>query len=330
MALRRWTATLALLAVFAGLAFYTTRSQKAAPQEKVMLFATGEERAAAVSLRTPRGAVRLERRTGSDPAWWIVEPVVVPVRKEFSPTLDVWIKAAKAKEKVADDPGEASRYGLDPAAIEVEVEMPGGDRHGLLIGDRVPIGVTTDEDVEIKFFYVRRAGDAAIYTMASAGVVEQLLQGADGFRNDVPFAFTAEEIHSFSVSGPSGPILAAERKGKDGAWGITTPPGLKADSPQINTLLGRIARLRARGFPGDNPDAEKMKSLGFDQPAVRLVLRLEQAVGGPQEIVVLVGGASQDGSLRYLKREDEPYVYAVEADDWDMIDTTIRRMARGL
>lgn len=334
--MRRGLGTLALLAVFAGLALYTVYrpTDRAAPTKKIYLLASDDARARAIWLKTTSGEVRLERRVDRSPAWWIVAPIEAPVRRRFSPSLDVWIKAARAKQKV-DSARKASSYGLDPAALEVRVELDDGRKLGLLIGDEVPVALTEGEGVKIKYFYVRKPGEDAIYTMPSAGVVEVLREGVEGMRNDAPFDFEPEEVASVSFSGASGLLLEVRRKGDVGekpAWEVTLPAGGKADAVEIEEWLWRITRVRARVFPAVAGGEAGLGRLGLNRSASSLSFRLRTVAtpGRTPEVTVLIGGTSADGGLRYLKKLGDPSIYAIEGGEWDYITSTAFRIAHGL
>lgn len=334
--MRRWLGTVALLAILGGLTFFTfvdRGGESPATVEKIRLFPVGDARAKAMVVRTPESEVRLERRYGREPAWWVVEPVVAPVRDRFSPTLDVWLKGAKAKDKIGEGRDEAGNYGLDPASITVEVELEDGREVSLLIGDQVPVNLLGG-DLEINYYYVMRPGEQVIYNTDSGGVIEVLGKGPNAMRNDMPVSVTPEEIHAFSVSEGGGePFLSARLQEGDGetSWIFTRPEGLINEAGEIEGWLKKLTALRTRDFVDAN-DGAAMERYGLSRPESRLTLFWKRPRSNDElkELTLLVGNLSEDGNIRYLKREDEQTIYAVKTSDWDLIYSLAQRMTLGL
>jgi hypothetical protein len=92
----------------------------------------------------------------------------------------------------------------------------------------------------------------------------------------------------------------------------------RAERTEVIALLRRIAKLRIRRFMDDAPQVEQLPTFGFAEPAMELTLSHHGELSNP--VRVFFGAPlTEDSTLLYAKRSDEPSLYAVAASDLESL-----------
>jgi hypothetical protein len=99
-----------------------------------------------------------------------------------------------------------------------------------------------------------------------------------------------------------------------GGWQVEAPYRAKADSTEVDSLLGAMEWAEARRSLGDASGGDA-KQFGLDAPRYRVRFSAGREEGG-----FSVGARAADGSGAYLKRRDSDAVFVVGADLLDALE----------
>jgi DTW domain-containing protein YfiP len=99
-----------------------------------------------------------------------------------------------------------------------------------------------------------------------------------------------------------------------GGWQVEAPYRAKADSGEVDSLLGAMEWAEARRSLGAASDGDS-KQFGLDAPRYRVRFSAGREEGG-----FSVGARAADGGGAYLKRRDSDAVYVVGADLLDALE----------
>lgn len=206
-----------------------------------------------------------------------------------------------ARANVVDDPEEPAVYGLGSDAIEVTLELQGGERLAFRVGDPNPTSVSyymqvlSSDQVEAGRVYVVKKASMDYYRLEP-----------EAFREDRITTFDAADAVSL-VADVDGRRIEAERTGPL-TWQMHAPVEQEASRDKIRLMLGRISALRALAFVADAPDDPS--AWGIDGEAPRIAITL----GSGEEIAVRLGDEIEgtEPAQRYAYLESDDAIYAVK------------------
>jgi len=264
------------------------------------------------------------------------------------------LKVEEDGDFIDDNATDLAKYGLDKPQLVVEVRKEKGtstttdDKKGkqaekpqvvekLLIGGKV-------EGKEGKV-YAKIDGQKYVVAV-KASVLDDANKQPNDLRNHDLVELTQADVDYVSIARGGGAITMSK---KDFDWEIHEPKAVRAESTAVSDFLKKIDELEIKEF-----DAGDAKEFGLDQPAVTLTLYQKgleekkeddkdakdkdkkedkdkeaekkddkpttpQPKGTP--IKVHFGKRDTEKKLVYVKRGDEPGIFAV-ADDglWDVVD----------
>jgi hypothetical protein len=263
------------------------------------------------------------------------------------------LKVEEDGDFIDDNAADLAKYGLDKPQLVVEVrkekgtstttddKQKGKDADKPQVVEKLLIG----GKVEGKDDKVYAKIDGQKYVVAvKATVLEDANKQPNDLRNHDLVELTQADVDYVSITRGGAAITMSK---KDFDWEIHEPKSVRAESTAVSDFLKKIDELEIKEF-----DVGDAKELGLDQPAVTLTLyqkgleeknepadakdkdkkddkdnkdekKDEKAAPQPKgtPIKVHFGNRDTEKKLVYVKRGDEPGVFAV-ADDglWDVVD----------
>jgi hypothetical protein len=289
------TSTLIVLicaVILAGAVYFIEkRPEKEQPSvESKPAFSIAAQDLVSVSLsHAGQPAIRLEKHNDK---WQIVQPI----ETEADPSTAQGIVDQLTEDRVTQtEPGGADRlkaYGLDAPQTTVELQVKGGAKHTLLIGD--------------KDF----TGDS-VYTLIDGGPQVSLLPAAlgataakslDDLRNRNVLDIDSAAVSSFTLKNPSGD-LAASLSGDQ--WKLAKPSASLADKSAVDGLISAVADAKMKTVVNEQP--ADLAKYGLANPAIRFT-----AAGKGGESTLIVG--KKQGDTYYARDVSRPMIFSIDGD----------------
>lgn len=185
---------------------------------------------------------RFTVEAGEPGKWHIAKPSAYPADGDMIADFLDKLEGAKAKEFVGDGT-PLSRYGLDkPSRVTLWI---GKDKDRS--SKSLSFGAT---DAAKQGVYVMRDGDQSVL-LAPEELWKAVPKTVAALRDKVVVAYAYDKANRIQVDSGRGTVTL-EKDG--GAWKITAPEALKADSTAVSNLLWKLRDLRAAGFLGETPE----------------------------------------------------------------------------
>lgn len=256
-----------------------------------------------VRIDPPEGRpIELERREGE----WAVNGY---------PALDSLVTATLAGldtvapgRLIARSAGTHDRLGLaSESAARVRIGPPGAETADFLVG-----GEGTDGR------FVRLAGEDASYVFPTA-LTDPLAGPESGWRD-----FTIARVDTASLER----VVIGRRDGagaelfRDAGAGGWTVEGLPADTAVMRVYLETVAELEATGFPADS----FVFAADFERPAATV-----DFYGADPRVpdLSLLFATGLDHPDVFVRRADDPIVYAIDRSRANLLTTTAGRLTGG-
>lgn len=301
----RWKTTVLLLVVTIGIGAYVSLYELKQPSPEMRqdlakrVLNVNSDDIQRIAVHGPQADVVLIR---AGAAWQLETP---PVRADggLADSLvneAAWLTAERTLSGTPAQPPDPKMYGLDPPSARLAVTTQDGKNIALLFGEPTAVGSSR---------YLKRIDRPDIFVVASS-LYEQLDQPTETFRDPLLVRFNSWETTELTVNAPEHRFVLT-RSGND--WTLTQPFADRADRTEVGVLLDRASGLRIQRFINDAPGEGSFSPWGLDQPTMELALVQPEPTG---RIALLFGSAvSDDQTLVYAKRSDEPSIYAVSAED---------------
>ena len=286
--------------------------EAAAPHDgRVTLSDRSEEAVASVAVTLRGGEAWTLTRAGD--GWTVTSggaafPADAAVAQAVSYAVG-YVEAQERLEADFDSLGESeAAFGLDPARAAVTVRYTDGGELSFRVGDRF-------ED-ETAFYFMRVAGDPALYTL-DAGTVSDLTMEAALLRELAQPQLHAARIDRITVETRQGTRawrLEGEITDADAAdrWALIEPLRYPAEGEAISRLEQNLGNLRLGGYVAE-ATAENLAAYGMNEPAAVITVHMAagttlvtEADGAareqdwPEETVVLTVGAARSEMVDYL------------------------------
>jgi hypothetical protein len=306
----RWQTTAvlaALLAVLAGFYYvYEMRwgpAREEAAARKGRLFSAETKDVTEVQLTRGGERVRLQREGES---WQLLEPVKARGSRTAVDELLATVMTAKIDREIDPKPASPADFGLDKPAAEVTLTLKDGKKLGLQLGAKNPTGV---------WVYAREHDKPAVFVLGESVLRDATRPVAD-FRDRTILAFDAKEVSGFEIVLPE-ETLAVE--GGAGAWRITRPVTLKADTETVREFLDKLAAQKIRDFVAEAPASRQ--AYGLERP-VRLTIHTGRDKDRASR-TLLLGRVDADKKGVYAMRPDEPSVLLVAEEVWKLVPKNV-------
>ena len=219
-----------LLAVLGGAIWYSNKKQaqkeKAPSDTSPKIVSIPEDRFREIHLlKAGAEPIVLSRDSGK---WAMTAPQPLPADPDASASLVSALSAVSADKTIDDNPTDLASYGLANPALQAQVFEKGGKQVDLAIGDDTPTNSGA---------YAKVSGDRRVYTVASY-VKTSLDKSVNDLRDKRLLIFDSNRLTRVKLAGKGPAIVFGKSAGNE--WGIVEPRPLRADSGQVETLLGKL------------------------------------------------------------------------------------------
>ncbi len=181
--------------------------------------------------------------------WRITEPKPYRADQEAVASMLSTLSGLSADRVVEDKTSDRKQYGLDPAAVELDITGKSQGTRQLLLGDDTPTG----GDV-----YAALAGDPRVFTISSYNKTS-LAKTLNDLRDKSLLTVSPEKVSRLELL-RKGQEIEFDRT-KDG-WQILKPRSSPADSSAVNDLVRSLtsATMQLSATPTTDPAVEFAKA----------------------------------------------------------------------
>ena len=296
-----------LLAVLAGAIWWSNKKQAATP-------AKSATDTTSKLLNIPADQfqeIRIKKLTDEvqdlklvDGKWRILEPKQLPADQDAVTTMVTSLSALNADKTIEDNATDLAAYGLNIPTLEITITKKDGKTAGVIIGDATPTNSGS---------YAKLPDSPKIYTIASF-VKTGLDKSVNDLRDKRLLTFDSDKLTRVELQ-TKGPAVEFGKNGQN-QWQILKPRALRADSSQVDSLIGKLK------------DA-KMDPLISDDDAKKAATAF---AGGAKVAVATVSDSSGDQTLEVRKDKDKNYyakssavegIFKVPSDLGDALDKSL-------
>lgn len=289
-----------LLAVLAGAVWYSNKKQaqkeKTPADTSTKILSIPEDQFREIHLqRTGAEPVVLSRDSGK---WALTAPQPLPVDPDASASLVSSLSSVSADKIIADNSSDLASYGLVSPAFRAWVIKKDGKQMELAIGDDTPTNSGA---------YAKVAGDPHVYTVA-AFVRTSIDRTVNDLRDKRLLTFEFDKLIRVKLAA-KGPAIVFGKNGQN-EWQIVEPRPLRADSGQVDSLVGKLRD--AKMDLGTAPDEAARKFA----TAVPVALAQVTDISGSQTLEVR---KDKDNSY-YARSSAVTGVYKVASDTGEALN----------
>jgi len=224
----------ALLAVLGGLIWWSNKKQLAASKTpattETKILTIPEDQIQEIKIRHANGdTVDLRRDSGK---WRLMatsaQPKEVGADPDTSSSLVSAVTSVTADKTIEDKATDISPYGLNHPTLDVTVTKKDGGANELLIGDDTPNASGS---------YAKLPNDPRVFTVLSF-VKTGLDKSFNDLRDKRLLAFDSDKLTRVELTAKGQPVEFS--KNGQNEWEILKPRPLRADSAQVDTLIGKL------------------------------------------------------------------------------------------
>src|SRR6202050_3725229 len=219
-----------LLAVLGGLIWWSNKKQSAASKApsttETKILTIPEDQVQEIKIQHANGdIVDLRRDSGK---WRIVQPKNLAADPDTSSSLVSSLTSVTADKTIEDKATDISPYGLNHPTLDVTVTKKDGTTSELLIGDDTPNSSGS---------YAKLPNDPRVFTVLSF-VKTGLDKSVNDLRDKRLLAFDSDKLTRVELAA-KGKTVEFSKNGQN-EWEILKPRPLRADSTQVDTLIGKL------------------------------------------------------------------------------------------
>jgi hypothetical protein len=306
----RWqtTAVLAALLLALGTFYYLYEvrwgpAREEAAARKGRLFTADTKDVTEVVIKRPDDTVRLKREGDN---WEMLEPLRARGSRPAVDETLANLMTAKIDREIVAKPESLADFGLDKPAADVTLTLKDGKTLGVALGAKTPTGV---------WVYARERDKPAVFVLGETVLRDSTRPLAD-FRDRTVLAFDPKAVTGFEVVLPD-ETLAVDSA--DGAWRLTKPTALRADTETITDFLDKLSAQKVREFVADGPPSRA--PYGLERPT-----RVTIHTGRDKDRVsrtLLLGKVDPAKKGIYAMRPDEPTVLLVGEELWNAVPKNV-------
>jgi len=235
-----------LLAVLAGAIWYSNKKQAATAAKPIdtstKLLTIPDDQFQEVRIKKLTGEVQdLKREDGK---WRILEPKQLPADQDAVTSMVTSLSSLSADKIIEDNATDLKAYGLDTPTLEINITKKDGKTAGLLVGDSTPTNSGS---------YAKLPGSPKVYTVASF-VKTGLDKTVNDLRDKRLLTFDSDKLTRVELQ-TKGPAMEFGKNGQN-EWQILKPRPLRADSTQVDSLIGKLKDAKMDPLVSDE-DAKK-------------------------------------------------------------------------
>ncbi|MGO9895356.1 MAG: DUF4340 domain-containing protein [Bryobacteraceae bacterium] len=221
-----------LLAVLGGAVWYSNKKQ--AEKEKApaadaspKIVSIPDDQVADIRIQRPGGETVELKREGAA-KYVLTQPKPLPADIDAASSLITTVASISADKTIDEKATDLSAYGLVNPSLDVRITRKDGKAVDLLVGDDTPNNSGT---------YAKLAGDPHVYTIASF-VKSSLDKKADDLRDKHLLSFDNDKLTRVELTA-KGDTVEFGKNGQN-EWQIVKPHPMRADSGQVDTLIGKL------------------------------------------------------------------------------------------
>jgi len=288
--------------------------------------------------------VKAAKPGATDKLWQLAQPIKARADQSKVDGLVSKLSDLKVETFVTEKPADLKTYDLDQPQLEVTLYT--SEQEGAMT---VQFGGPLKDDATK--IYCKRKGVDSIYAVRNDILKDFTLQVND-LRDKKLADFASDDARAITISFANQTIRLAKEADD---WKLTEPESVKADNSEVGDLLSHLTSLEVKEFVADVvTDPAKY---GLDRPYYTLTVKKEApaepapaaaagsstnapaaatastnataaTAGAPAapKLVTLIelqfGKEDTEKKLVYVKRADEPYVYAIESDGFGKLPKT--------
>jgi hypothetical protein len=271
-----------LLAVLAGAIWWSNKKQATTP-------AKSPTDTSSKLLTIPSDQIqeiRIKKATGEvqdlklvDGKWRILEPQQLAADQDAVTTMATSLSSLNADKTIEDNATDLSAYGLNSPTLDIIVTKKDGKTAELLIGDATPTNSGN---------YAKLPDSPRVYTVASF-VKTGLDKSVNDLRDKRLLTFDSDKLTRVQLQA-KGPAVEFGKNAQN-EWQILKPRPLRADSSQVESLIGKLKDAKMDTTVSDD-DAKKAAAA---------------YASGTKVAVATVSDSSGDQTLEVRKDKDKNY-----------------------
>ncbi len=234
--------------------------------------------------------------TNAEPRWALTHPLAARADQEKVSELLADLNDLRVADFVSEDPRDVHTYQLDEPEHEITI-WTGESGKTLVLGRAV-----TNDAGKV---YGKLKSTDSIYTVPST-IAQKFAVQANDLRDPRVLAFSEGDIRGIELLHGTDRISLVET---NSGWTITAPVVVAAEESAVEQLLSQLSGLSARQFAADV--ATDLDKYGLAAPVATVSLRGRATNTIAQ---LLVGSPDASNTVRFVKRDDEPFVYGVDTN----------------
>lgn len=275
----------------------SSRSQKAAkasaePYKQALTVQASDITSLTVTrpAKTDQPAIRLEKNSGS---WRIAQPIDAAADGSVVDTALDNLTSARITQTEPYAPSRLKDFGLDPAAISVELQLKNGSKHTLLVGDKA---------FDASSVYTIVDGAKSVSVLPDS-VLTGTDKSVDDWRDHTVLHITSNQVPSFTLKNASGEMALSKTKDQ---WNFTKPVPTRADQDSVDGLLTALQNAKFTGVASEKP--EDLGKYGLATPPLSFTASDDTG----KKFTLLVG--KKDGNDYFARDESRPTIFHVNSD----------------
>jgi hypothetical protein len=245
--------------------------------------------------------VRLARNNGD---WNFEAPVSANADPDLVDSTINSLTVAKVRRFIETPESDLSAYGLEEPFMQVTING-NNRRQTLIVGDSDPAADGVPQ------YFAKLEENPAIFTVA-ARPFDALREAQEALRQRDFMRFDPKRLSTINIT--EGPRTIRLQKLEADGWQVLESTDdseiqpRRADPELIQSVIERLAGLRATDFVIDNPAPGDESRLGFNDP--RRIVELSFADGDP--LIVRLAHPEDDNERLYAKTNTADFIYAVD------------------
>lgn len=253
-----------------------------------------------ISDNAKRRALTLEKQGNG---WMLTEPFRWPanafaVERILTQLQFLDTKVSFSTERIGQAGSTLAEYGLAPPELTLEFGS-GGNRYSIGIGKATDLG---------NHLYLLSFDRKQIHVV-DRSLLDSLSIDIENLRNPRIFRSNIFEVESWNLQLREANNLRTRVSKNGNRWVLETPINTRADSIEVNTLLGKLLDLKSLRIL--QPTPADLSLYGLQDPFLRIAIESDQSrealeVGNPVD--------PNDPVIRYAKLENRNTVFEIEID----------------